>query len=787
VSIAPRAAIIAWLVAALICVAVIARTHFTADMSAFLPRSPSPAQQVLVDQVQNGAASRLLLVALENAPTAILADLSRELAKGLRQDDAFALANNGEDQGVGPSGLPSDANVLWRNRYLLSPGVTPERFTTAGLQQAFETDLELLNSDLAGLVKQSLPADPTGEILTLIHQAAGQSQPSHRDGVWFSRDGQRALLLAQTRATGFDMAGQEYALAALDRAFDQARGAVASADGARLLVTGPAVFAVHTKTEMKEDVSRLSLVGTILVSALLLFVYRSPRLLVLALAPVASGAIAGIASVSLGFGFVHGITLGFGVTLIGEAVDYAIYLFTQTAPGTSPAVTLPRIWPMLQLGVLISVCGFSAMLFSSFTGFAQLGLFSITGLLVAVAVARWVLPSLLPGNFGDTRSAVFAPKLLAVARRAPLLRLPALAALIAAAAVLAFHHGSFWEDDLTSLSPIPAADQKLDQALRSDIGAPDVRYLIVVAASDEQQALEKSERLAVVLEGLVDRGVIAGFDTPSRYLPSVATQRARLEALPDPAVLRERLATALEDSDFRPELFEPFLAAITAAKEQPLLDRAALRGTSLALMLDSSLFERNGVWTALLSLHGVADARQVAQGVSEIGGDGVTFLDLKAESDRLLEVYRSEALMLALIGSLVIVLLLAVSLRSPRRVLLIVMPLAAAVILTTAVLTVGGQKLSIFNLVGLLLTVAVGSNYCIFFERQDWADSHAGRTVASLVLANLCTVIGFGVLSFARLPVLHGIGETVAIGAFLSLLFAAVVATRGEPQRRAVP
>jgi predicted exporter len=785
VSITPRAAIVAWLVAALICAAVIARTHFSADISAFLPRSPSPAQQVLVDQMQNGAASRLLLVAVENAPTAILADLSKELAKRLRHDDTFVLTNNGEDQGVGSSGLPPDGDVLWRNRYLLSPGVTPARFTVVGLQQAFETDLDLLNSDLAGLVKQSLPADPTGEILTLINQFTGQSQPSHRDGVWFSRDGQRALLLLQTRATGFDMSGQEQTLAALDRAFNQARGAVAGADGARLLVTGPVVFAVHAKTEIKEDVSRLSLVGTILVSALLLFAYRSPRLLVLALVPVASGALAGVACVSLGFGFVHGITLGFGVTLIGEAVDYAIYLFTQTAPGTSPAATLPRIWPMLQLGVLVSVCGFSAMLFSSFTGFAQLGLFSITGLLVAVAVARWVLPSLLPGNFADPRSAKFAPKLLALARRAPLLRLPAVLALLGAVVLLALHQGSFWEDDLASLSPIPVSDQKLDQALRSDIGAPDVRYLIVIAASDEQQALTRSERLAIVLEGLVDRGVIAGFDAPSRYLPSAATQRARLEALPDPAVLRERLATALDDSDFRPELFEPFVAAIAATKGQPLLDRAALQGTSLALKVDSSLFERNGAWTALLSLRGVTDARQVAQSVSASGGDGATFLDLKAESDRLLEVYRREALMLALIGSLVIVLLLAASLRSPRRVLLIVTPLAAAVILTTAVLTLGGQKLSIFNLVGLLLTVAVGSNYCIFFERQDWADHHSGRTVASLVLANLCTVIGFGVLSFARLPVLHGIGKTVAIGAFLSLVFAAVVAGHGRARQAA--
>ena len=43
-----------------------------------------------------------------------------------------------------------------------------------------------------------------------------------------------------------------------------------------------------------------------------------------------------------------------------------------------------RIWPTLRLGVLTSICGFSAMLFSGFTGFAQLGLFTIVGLVVAL-------------------------------------------------------------------------------------------------------------------------------------------------------------------------------------------------------------------------------------------------------------------------------------------------------------------------------------------------------------------------------------------------------------------
>src|SRR4029077_15898102 len=116
--------------------------------------------------------------------------------------------------------------------------------------------------------------------------------------------------------------------------------------------------------------------------------------LLLTLVPVASGALAGVAAVALGFDAVHGITLGFGITLIGEAVDYSIYLFVQRAADWRHSV-----WPTIRLGMLTSVCGFAALLPSAFSGLAQLGLYSVTGLVAAALVRRFVLPAWLPANF----------------------------------------------------------------------------------------------------------------------------------------------------------------------------------------------------------------------------------------------------------------------------------------------------------------------------------------------------------------------------------------------------
>jgi predicted exporter len=531
---------------------------------------------------------------------------------------------------------------------------------------------------------------------------------------------------------------------------------------------------------MKADVARFSLIAAALVAAILLFAYRSVCVLALALLPVLSGVIAGIASVSLAFGFVHGITLGFGVTLIGEAVDYAVYLLTQTAPGAESAATLPRIWPTLRLGMLTSICGFSAMLLSSFTGFAQLGLFTITGLIAALAVTRWVLPVLSPRGSATNNAALFARPMLALIRAAAPFRFVVLGFVIAAGIGLVFHHGGYWDNELASISPLSAAEQSMDNQLRREIGAPDVRYLLVVQAQDRETALAASERVAARLEPLVAQGTIGGFDAPGFWLPSLGTQRARQAALPDATILTASMAQAIDGTPFRPDTFSPFLTDVEAARGQPLLQREDLNGTSLALRVDSLLVQSGDRWLAMLPLRGVANPRAVATAVAGFDMSGLVFLDLKAESDQLLGTYLHEALNLSFAGSVAIVILLSISLRSLRRTLAVVLPLAAAVICTAALLLTLAGRLSIFNLFGLLLVAAVGSNYCLFFERRLPGTDELDQTrmIASLVLADLCTVIGFGILSFSSIPVLRGIGLTVAIGAGLSLVFGAILSPR---------
>lgn len=766
-------AVVVWLLLVATFIFIISRTQFTADMSAFMPRNPTPTQKIMVEQLRDGVVSRLILIGVEGAPAPVLAQLSKGMAAQLRAAPELQAVNNGEQ-----AGMEKDFELLWSNRYLLSDAVTPQRFTSAGLRESLSGYLDLLSTPMGGMAQRVLPKDPSGELVHLLEQLQGEGRPAMQDDVWFSRDGARAMLLAHTKGAGNDIDAQERAMLAIQGAFDVARKDMPGAGQARVRMTGPGVFSVQSRASIRDDAWRLSLIATLLVASMLLLLYRSPRVLALGLFPVATGALAGIAAVSLGFGGVHGITLGFGVTLIGEGVDYAIYLFTQIDQHGSPQTTLRRIWPTLRLGVLTSICGFSAMLFSGFTGLAQLGLFSIAGLIGAVSTTRWVLPQLLPPGFSVHASTRFSSTLMALVRQAPRARFVLLAATTVAMVFLVMQRNSLWNDSLSSMSPVKKESLALDEQLRRDMGAPDVRYMLVLGGADQESVLQQGEALAASLRNQAAQGLLQGFDLPP--LPSRAVQQARQEALPNAAAARNNLNQALRGMPFRGAVFAPFGQEIDAAKRQPLLDRAAMQGSNLGLKLDTFLVQREGGWSLMLPLRGVQDSIKLEQNLRQSTTASFVLLDMKQESEQMFRDYRHEAAKNALLGALAIVFLLFISLRSIRRVLEVSLPLAAAVIAVTTWLVLGGHSLSIFHLIGLLLVVAVGSNYALFFDHRCTSPQDRERTVASLLFANASTMLGFGLLSFSQSPVLNAIGSTVAVGAVLSLVFSAILIVRND-------
>jgi predicted exporter len=353
------------------------------------------------------------------------------------------------------------------------------------------------------------------------------------------------------------------------------------------------------------------------------------------------------------------------------------------------------------------------------------------------------------------------------------MKYPIIALGIASLIWLSLGENEVFSDNLSALNPLPPNATDLDTQLRHELGAPDVRRLVLIEGKSSEEVLLRSERVSERLDELVERGIVESFEAPTRYLPSVEAQKRRQADLPSDDRLQTALAAALRGMPVAPHALDPFVKDVAAAKQgAPLLpdDLLAqpLLGQGLGTLLSK---EDDGAWLGLVLLSGVAQPEQVEQAIGELGDAQIHYVDLQKETMSVISSYRIEALWW-LAGGLGLASLVLFALLSVRRALQSIVSLLVSIAITAAILTLCKTPLTPFHLASLLLVAGLSLDYALFMSR-DQADTDELRcTLKSLIVCALTTLSGFALMALSSAPILRGIGLTVAIGVTISLFAA---------------
>ena len=495
---------------ALCVVALTGIVQLKSDLSFFLPAGETEASQLIGNQLREGPSSGLLLLAISGGDAAQRQRTSDGLTRRLTDTSAFRLVSNGS-----PRFDKTDLDALLDVRYILNPPLKPADLTADQLRRALLEALGLLRTSLGPAVKHVLPADPTLRTRRIAEQWASLAAGQMTGGPWESRDGARALLIAWPKGDAFDFESAERIQQMIQRSFD----AAAAGAGLSLELGGPGVIASKARDQIKSEAQWLSIISGVLVALFVASMFRSVLSLFVMALPIAIGFLAGATAVQLAFGHIHGVTLAFGGVLIGISVDYPIHLLAQNGSQNETRNPIERVWPTLRLGALTTIVALLPMFFSSFPGLSQLGVFSATGLIAAAATTRWLLPATIPSTLGVALLARHpTSNLFARARRT--LQIGAVAVTLAGLVHIAASWDQIWDDDLRRLSPIPRAQLEFDRRARADLGAPDVRRLIVVTGNSAEEVLRKQEELAPKLS------VLDGARPKDRYGSTLHTQHA---------------------------------------------------------------------------------------------------------------------------------------------------------------------------------------------------------------------------------------------------------------------
>jgi predicted exporter len=392
-------------------------------------------------------------------------------------------------------------------------------------------------------------------------------------------------------------------------------------------------------------------------------------------------------------------------------------------------------------------------------------------LAVAGLTTRFVLPVLMDDtgrDFGDSR---WLDRVWTRMERLPRPYWAGVIAVVGSVAAVMFAPQPLWESDLSKLTPVPKDLLIQDTQLRGELGTPDVRYLLVITAKDTEYALERLESLDPSLQQLVDSGAITGYDHAARYVPTAQAQRQRQARLPEPQTLRADLQSAVAGTPFRPDVFEPFLEDVERARRLRLLTVERLRDSALGASVEPLLTEHDQRTTALVTLSGVQNVsalRDFAAGA----GPGVTLLDTKNASETLVANQRSEILWSLAVAGLLLIGVVAISLRKASRIGRVLAPMALTTVLIIGILQAGGVSLTLFHLIALILAAGLGLDYALFFEHAADDRVEQRRTLHALLVCSASTLMVFALLASSSLPVLRAIGLTVSLGVISNFILA---------------
>jgi len=755
----PRSAAARWAVwsvsLGLLCAAAawrLAPHPINTDMLAMLPAEQGTQALTAATDRSRDAFVRQVLVLVSGADDAATRAAATAALKSL---DTAGLKT--DDSGATMNGVLA---LYQEHHYSLLDPDEAARLATGGAS-AYAKDVAVNLASPVGLIS-SFETDPGGYLAGFLGSLPRPYGDFLPDGRFFSAlKGEKRyyLLSLESPDTGFSAQSMQ-----VTRAVQAAHAAATQACPAcSFQATGAPLFADRARSEAQAETLWLSAASMLLIMVLIAYVFRSLAPHVLAALQLVASVLAACAAVIVCFGSIQILTLVFGTTLLGIAIDYALLYFAEYWFGDGdPTKVIRAVRPGLYMGLLTGVAAFAFLLLAGFPALLQIAVFSIAGLLEAALVVVLIFPVTLTARpTVKEHPAVRWPQaFIAAACRPSRWRM-----LLPAAALLLSIPG--WcmlseSDDVRDLQQLPPELVQTDAAIRSTLDQVPPPGFFLVEGKDLDEALSREETLFAKLDAKLADATPLGL---SRFLPSAQRQAASLAAwgkvFAQPAELRKALAQL----GLPAELADHMQAGWQSAGHEPL---SAADLFKAAPDLERFIIPESGGVALLSTVMGKSEFDAGALDATAAGVPGALF---EAPLTRIAATFhriRVRTTWLVVVGYLLISGLLVWRYGRREALRMLYTPLLALGI-TLGMLGWLGDPVNIFVVVALILILGLGRDYTVFLREGGARRRSPALAVTLSALTMLCS---FGLLALSQVPALHVFGLATLAGILASYLSA---------------
>ncbi len=634
------------------------------------------------------------------------------------------------------------------------------------------------------VVKKTILKDPLGLsfiALKKLQQLGVSDGFILKNGFLMSEDEQHILLFITPVHPSNETAENEKFVESLYQLQDQLNRTYTGK--AKADYFGAVLIAVANAQQIKSDIQfTVGIALTLLLLILVLF-YKKLTLPLILFMPTIFGGLLAIALLYLIRGQISAISLGIGAVLLGVTLDYSLHILTHIRNGEPVKKLYKEVTSSILMSSLTTASAFLCLLFLKSQALQDLGIFAAVSVMSASVFALLFIPQVYQVSEKQSISKTFLDRIAAHDFHKNKWGLAVLGLLLLAS-IFTYKQVTF-DKDISKLNyePKPLVDARHRLESLTDMGSKSI--YIAAYGGDKEKALQTNDTIFSVLQRLKNDGRIINFSSIGALVHSQKVQEAKIiqwKTFWDTKTIdsvKNNLVTSGNSFGFKPNTFSPFYALLNAAFEPlQIEDYKSIN----AFSIDDYVTTANN-FTTVTSL-----AKTDSTGVSAIHNALVNIpqtlaIDRQGMNETFLGTLKNDFNRLIGYSILVILLLLFFFYRSFSLTLVTSIPIFLTWFLTLGVMGLLGLQFNIFNIIISTFIFGLGIDYSIFITNGLLMELRTGeKTLAthktSIILSVITTILGVGVLVFAKHPALYSISLVSLIG----ILSAAFVAFTVQPQ-----
>ena len=540
-------------------------------------------------------------------------------------------------------------------------------------------------------------------------------------------------------------------------------------------------IAVENSLQVKQD-SYLTVTITIIAILLILFIYyRKINIPLFFLLPTLFGGLFALGMMGYLHPNVSGLSLATGAILFGIILDYSFHFFTHLEHTKSIEETIKDVTFPLLSGGLTTVLAFAALMFANSVILQDFGLFASLALSGAAVFTLLILPVILilfNFNFDSLQQKESKNKTnFSVQKK---LYPIALIAVVFITIFMYFESSNVeFDNDITHLSyHKDSLKEKEDKFVGIN---PDVQQKVYLFSKgeNEERTFEINYRLYEELNKLKEEGLISNFASTGDFIIPKKIKENRLLTWQQFWRKNNQVYKNIDSTatvfGFSDNAFNTFK---NWTKDKPLEESGSdlLSRIELDNLLD---YNDNGELTILSTI--VVENTKIEQVKSRINQlNGVQVFNRRDMAISLVEMVKEDFNFLLYISALIVFITLIVIYGRIELALLAFIPMVISWIWILGFASLLDIKFNFVNIVITTFIFGLGDDFSIFVtdgllaKYKTKKDSLKSYSLA-IILSAGTTMIGTGVLYFAKHPAIHSIALLSVIGIACILFISLIV------------